>query len=96
MASKPPAQPADPIDARITSHPESSTSWLTFYRPSRRTTLSRFVPWKGRIKSVLEETIQEIVDECDLGPAVPPDRLITSATIELATVPFSKRPPLRC
>jgi hypothetical protein len=88
--------PSDPIRSGITCHTESSINWLTSFRPSRPTTLSRFIPWKSRQKIVLGETIQEINDECDLGPAVPPDRRTTPAGIELAAPSPSNRLPLRC
>jgi hypothetical protein len=87
---------ADPIHARVTCHTQTSIGWLPSFRPSRRATLSQFFPWKGRLKSVLTETIQEITDECDLGPAVLPDRLVTLARLELTTPPLATCAPLRC
>jgi hypothetical protein len=87
---------ADPVHARIACHTGSSIGCHASYRTSGRATLSQFVRWKGRVKCVLGETIEEIVDECDLGPAVLPDRPIAQASIELTTRPFSTCAPLRC
>ena len=61
----------------------------------RRSTFSPFVPWKSRSKIVLEETNHKVVDECDLGPAIPL-RLLSSVPIELASCHVITRPPLRC
>jgi hypothetical protein len=64
--------------------------------PARRATLSAFTPWKSRIKSVLAETYERVIDESDFGPAIPPGQLLASATSELRSCPVSIRPPLRC
>lgn len=75
----------------------SSIGWVTSCRPSRRaTTLSQFVPWKNRVKSVIEGRVHEIVDECDLGPAIVPERLISSASVALEKPCVFKVTPLRC
>ena len=41
---------------------------------------------------MIEETIHEVVEECDLGPAILPDRLNAPPRIELATSPLSTCP----
>ena len=85
---------AGAMHGRVIIETSPSIGWYALYRPCRRPTIAQFIPWKARVKSMLEETIQEVVDECDLGPAVGLDRLIMSARIELATPLLSKRVPL--
>ncbi len=87
---------ADPVHARITCHTGSSMGWHASHRLDRQPTLSQFVRWKARVKCVLGETIHEIVDECDLGPADLPDRFTTSAKIKLTIPPPLNCAPLRC
>jgi hypothetical protein len=62
----------------------------------RSTSVTRFAPWRNRIKIVLEETNHEIPEECDFGPAVLPTQNSNSTSIEL----IDHRPPasrcLRC
>jgi hypothetical protein len=77
-------------------HLESSTILPHFRLPTRGSTLSHFTPWKTRIKSVLGESYERIVDEGSLGLAILPQRLVTSATIEFGSSPLPFRPPLRC
>jgi hypothetical protein len=80
----------------ITGLTASSIDGIDLSRPVRRSTFSPFVPWKSRSKIVLGETNQKVVDECDLGPAIPPLRLVTSVPIELAACHVLTSPPLRC
>ena len=47
-------------------------------RPVGRAAISQFSPWKNRIKTVLGETNDKIVEERDLGPAVLPGRASSS------------------
>ena len=58
--------------------------------------LSQFTPCKTRIKIVLGETYQKVVEERDLGPAILPGQIIAPATVELVSCATSQRPPLRC
>jgi hypothetical protein len=71
-------------------------SWSHSARPARGATLSQFTPWKTRIKSVLAETYQRIIEERDLGSAILPAQLFTAGTVELVSSPHRMRPPLRC
>ena len=80
----------------ISGHTASSIDGILLSRPFRRSTFSPFTPWKSRLKIVLEETNEKIVDECDLGPAVPPLRFLTSVPVELASCHVLTQPPLRC
>jgi hypothetical protein len=80
----------------IVGHAGSSIDRILVSRPWRRSTFSPFIPWKSRSKIVLEESNPKIVDECDLGPAIPPLRFLTSVPIELAQRHLVARPPLRC
>jgi hypothetical protein len=88
--------PADPVPSLMAGRPESSTLSPHSPLPARRATLSHFTPWKTRIKIVLAETYQRIIEEGDLGPAILPGRLIASATSELVSCPLCIRRPLRC
>ena len=89
--------PAKPIDAGFSSSTSPSMGWLASFRLSRRaTTLSQFVPWKNRVKSVIEGRVHEVVDECDLGPAILPDRLNSTARVVMAGPPILMLPPFRC
>jgi hypothetical protein len=80
----------------LNGHTSSSIDGILLSRPGRRSTFSPFIPWKSRSKIVLEETKQKIVDECDLGPAIPPLGLLTSLPVDLALCHVLTRPPLRC
>jgi len=90
------AGPVDRTHPQITQRTASLVGWMLLTPPVREATLSQFVPWKSRSKIVLEETNQKTVEEHDLGLAVPPDRLMAIAPIELASSPHSIHPPLRC
>jgi hypothetical protein len=83
-------------DFQITAQDASWANWVIATCPSRQLTISRYAPWRSRLKSVLEETDENVVDERDLGPADVPDRLIGAVTIELRSCPPSVFPPLRC
>jgi len=87
--------PSVSIDSRITDHAGPAIGWLPA-RPARAATLSQFTLWKSRPKGVLEDAGAKAVEECDLGPAIVPDRRIPGSAIELASNPHSTRPPLRC
>jgi hypothetical protein len=88
---------AKPIHAGLSSSTSPSMGWLASFRLSRRaTTLSQFVPWKNRVKSVIEGRVHEGVDECDLGPAVVPARRNTTARFVTVDPPILMLPPLRC
>ena len=71
----------------ITCHTTSLINGILISRPLRRSTFSPFIPWKSRSKIVLEETNHEVVDECDLGPAIPPLRLLKSVPIRTRVKP---------
>jgi len=88
--------PANRVDAQIDANVGSSIGSFASFSPSRRATLARFIPWKNRSKIMLGETIENIVEECDLGPAVSPDRAIAIAMDDLAFCSSATRPPLRC
>ena len=70
--------------------------WPDLPRPSRGRTLSQFTPWKSRIKSVLEETKQRLIEEYDLGPGIVFVELLSSGTLEPMSSPLPTHPPLRC
>jgi len=87
---------SDPILSRTVQSEKSAVVSGHSPLPARRATVSAFTPWKTRIKSVLGETYQRVIDETDFGPAIPPGQLLTSVMFELASRPVSMRPPLRC
>jgi hypothetical protein len=84
------------VHSVITGRTGTLMIWPDSSRPCRGATLSQFTPWKTRLKSVLEETKQRIVEECDLGPALISGHIFTSGTVELLSCPLPTRPPLRC
>jgi hypothetical protein len=88
--------PAGKTLTLITEHTGSSVDSIIVSRPYRGATCSQFIPWRRRLKTILEETNEKVVEECDLGPAIPPDRFINSAPIQLASCPLATPPPLRC
>ena len=75
---------------------DQSIVWVHFSPPVRGATLSPFTPWKTRIKSVLVESYERVIEQGDLGPAVVPGQLFASATSRLVSCPVRTRPPLRC
>jgi hypothetical protein len=65
-------------------------------RPSSGRAVSRFTPWKSRVKSVLEETNDKTVEVRDLGPVILPVKRSIAATFELLTRRLPTFPHLRC
>ena len=86
----------DRAASRTTANLASYACGLHSSLPARPATLSRFTPWRTRIKSVLAETYQRIIDEGDLGVAILPGHLCSFATRELVSRPLPIRSPLRC
>jgi hypothetical protein len=74
----------------------STPGWFVQSEPARNAGLLPFIPRKIRPKIVLGETNYKLVDEHDLGPAVPPDRQIASLPVELSFRSLATSPPLRC
>jgi hypothetical protein len=87
---------ADQILSRTVRSEKSSVILRHAPLPARRATLSAFTPWKTRIKSVLAETYQRVIDETDFGPAIPPGQILASTSFDLTSRPVSIRTPLRC
>ena len=80
-------------------HPSVSKLSIMGAHSSRtpcRAALSRFSPWRNRIKSVLPETYREINDESDFGSAILLDQVVTFMVAERASCHHDMRPPLRC
>jgi hypothetical protein len=76
--------------------PDWPATSQAFLPPVRQAGITPHVPWKSRLKSVLEETNPQIGEEADLGPALVPDGPLSVATIEpLAGLPAASH-PLRC
>lgn len=88
--------PADPIRPLISGHSSSSIVWCNSPRLPHGATFARFNAWKTRLKSVLKETNQKIIQECQFGPAILPDRLPSLVSADLFSCPSPTRPPLRC
>ena len=86
--------PADKTQLFVSGHTGISIVGPHSSLLPRGATLSRFTPWRTRLKSVLPETDPKIVEECDCGSAFLPDRPITSALGEPASCPFTTRAPL--
>jgi len=94
--SQSPESSADPIHAVIAGHTGLSIDWPHSPRLAHGATLSRFTPWRNRLKTVLQETAPKLFEECDFGFAVLPYRLIISAAVERVSCPLATRAPLRC
>ena len=77
-ASQSAESPACAIHASVAgqSKPSIASSPTVFL--SRGATLSRYKPWRKRLKSVLQETNLKIFEECDFRFTVIPDRRTTS------------------
>jgi hypothetical protein len=88
--------PADRAHSLMTGGSEALVGWLDVHSPSRRVTLSQFTPWKTRIKSVLEETKQRVIEEFDLGPIILSGQLFTSGSVDRTFCLLPTRLPLRC
>ena len=88
--------PADRVHSLTTGHSVAMTAWLRSPWQSHGPSLSQFTRWKTRIKSVLEETEQRVVEECDFGPATLCGQFFTSTAVHLLSCPLCTRPPLRC
>jgi hypothetical protein len=88
--------PANRVYSLITGHVGASMVPPSSHQPARGATLSQFSPWKTRLKTVLEETKQRIIEERDLGLAIQSGHLFSSATVDLVCCPLPTRPPLRC
>jgi hypothetical protein len=83
-------------EAELALRAGSSTALIPLAHLSRASSMSAFAPWRSRIKSVLEETNPNVVDQFDLGPAALPQERPRCRSIEL----IDHRPlgalPLRC
>ncbi len=53
-------------------------------------------PWKVRRKAVLEQSDPTAGEECDLGPASPPDDRSTLSLLEFTFPRLPSNRPLRC
>ncbi len=74
----------------------SSIALLQVARLPGRSSLAPFAPWRSRIKSVLEESSHEIVDEIDFGPVAFPSQHSRSDSVDLTSHRLPTAPPLRC
>jgi hypothetical protein len=88
--------PTDRGHSAINGHSGASIVWSHSARPGGRAAVSRFIPWKNRIKSVLPETNDKVIDERDLGPAILPGEHVDRGTLPLAICPSPAFPHLRC
>ena len=73
-----------------------SVNWAHLARPLGRSAVSRFTPWKNRIKSVLEEPNDKLIEERDLGPVVLPGQRFILGTYDLDICTLPTFPHLRC
>jgi hypothetical protein len=89
-------KPVDRVQSLMTGHSGTATVWHAAPRPTRGAIFSPFTPWKSRIKCVLIETHERIIEELDFGPAILPAQLFTPATGDLVSCALPTRPPLRC
>ena len=94
--SQSPESKADPIHAVIAGHTGTPMAWSHSPRLSRLATISRFTPWRNRLKIILHEADPKLFERCDVGFALLPSRLITSAAVEPVSCALSTRARLRC
>lgn len=87
---------ADSMAPRGTADAKSVAISLHSPIASRGATLSPFTQWKSRIKIVLVETYERIIEESEFGLVIPPAQLFVASTSELVSCPLPIRPPLRC
>ena len=91
------SSPSARIHGGLFALSSSSSGWIASFRVSRRaTTLSQFIPWKSRVKIVLEERVHQDVDERDLGPVMRAGTAIIPARSAPAATSVFKLTPLRC
>jgi hypothetical protein len=75
---------------------DSSIALIPLASLPRPSSIAPFAPWRSRLKSVLEETSQRVVDQFDLGPVVLPIELSRSPSVEMIDHHLPMAPPLRC
>src|SRR5262245_9310716 len=92
----PESAPKTVIQVHSIGEPKSLIGGLPLSRPCPSTSLATFTPWRHRLKTVLEETDPRIIEESDLGPAIPPSQLIPFLPFELVSARHLITPPLRC
>jgi hypothetical protein len=92
-----------PLDARSAGdhgaailQDDSSSVLIPLARLSAPSSVIPFARWGSRLKSVLEETIQEVVDECDFGPVALPTQHSRTTSVDLSSHPLPTAAPLRC
>jgi len=75
---------------------DSSIAVIPLTSLPRPSSFQPFAPWRSRLKSVLEETSHDVVDEFDLGPVVLPSQPSGASSVERIDHRLPTAPPLRC
>jgi hypothetical protein len=92
-------QPHSPDWANLIVATRSAYSPIAILPPAHRLRASSIVVlagWRNRIKSVLEETNPNIVDDFDVGPVAIPEQPTRSRSVELIDPRPPSAVPLRC
>jgi hypothetical protein len=84
------------IQPSNSEHRELSISCSHCSQLARGASLSRFTPWRNRLKIVLKETDPKINELSSFESAILPDRFINSAVVERVSCRPATRSPLRC
>jgi hypothetical protein len=87
---------ADRTHSAVETQARPSSVCPCVARPGGGAVISRFTPWKSRIKSVVEESNSTSMEERDLGPAVFPGRPFILGIFLPVICTLATFPPLRC
>jgi hypothetical protein len=95
-ASHLPIGPNHSASMRRRPHLHAASRSLVPSRSTHQPSVCRFSPWKNRIKSVLEQTNTNLIEERDLGPAILPARGFVLGILSLGDCSIPAHRPMRC
>jgi hypothetical protein len=95
-ASQPESNAADRGDYSVEADGRASIGLPQLARTADKAGISRFALWKKRIKGVLADSDDHVVDERDLGPAILPGHGFLLRTLEPVKSSLPTFAPLRC
>ena len=84
------------IHRLITGPSVPSIAWPNSPRWLGRATFSGFTPWRGRLKSVIEQAKPKMSEACEIGSANLPSQLIPTTAVDLVDCHSPTRERLRC
>jgi hypothetical protein len=95
-SSQPESNAADRGDYSVEADGRASIGLPQLARTADKAGISRFALWKKRIKGVLADSDDRVVDERDLGPAILPGHGFLLRALEPVKSPLPTFAPLRC